>query len=159
MQESTACRKRKAFLLFLQKADTDFPATAHPPQLLPQWDSSISLVWKVCGKVPEGQAYWPRADLGEGRPRALAHALTHHGGLLQKLEAGFKCHLLQRGGVGPDPKAIQRLVHALEAHIVGDQGEMAGIDLNACHIGNNIRKDYTMTRGQLRQRHLTQART
>lgn len=55
-------------------------------------------VWKV----PKGQACLPVADSGEGRPGAPAHALTHHGGLLQKLEAGFKCHLLQRGGVRPD---------------------------------------------------------
>lgn len=33
----------------------------------------------------------------QGGPKSLP-TLTHHGGLFQKLEAGFKCHLLQRGG-------------------------------------------------------------
>lgn len=33
----------------------------------------------------------------QGGPESLP-TLTHHGGLFQKLEAGFKCHLLQRGG-------------------------------------------------------------
>lgn len=31
------------------------------------------------------------------RPRTPVHTRTHHGGLLQELEAGFKRHLLQRG--------------------------------------------------------------
>lgn len=72
--------------------------------------------------------------------QARERGLTHHGGLLQKLEAGFKRHLLQRGGVGPDPKAVQWLVNTLEAHIVSDQGEVAGVHGDTCHMGSNSGK-------------------
>lgn len=91
---------------------------------------------KACGKVPQEQPVC-REQIQECRPPTL----TQHGGLLQELEARLKRHLLQRGRAGLDPKAVQRLVDTLEAHVVGDQGEMAGINRNACHTGSNVRKD------------------
>lgn len=51
----------------------------------------------------------------------LCPRLTEHGGLLEKFVAGLKSHLLQRRGVGADGMPVQRLVHALEAHVVGHQ--------------------------------------
>lgn len=43
----------------------------------------------------QGMNLFAQSKLRREKPGAL----THHGGLLQKLEAGLKCHLLQRGGV------------------------------------------------------------
>uniref|UniRef100_A0A0E9TVP0 Uncharacterized protein n=1 Tax=Anguilla anguilla TaxID=7936 RepID=A0A0E9TVP0_ANGAN len=53
-----------------------------------------------------------------------------HGSLLQKLVAGFKCHLLQRGGVGLDSKAVEGLVHALKCHVICHQGQVPRVYLN-----------------------------
>lgn len=45
---------------------------------------------------PHADTLWHK-PFAQGRPKSLP-TLTHHGGLFEKLEAGFKCHLLQRGG-------------------------------------------------------------
>lgn len=57
---------------------------------------------------------------------------TQHRGLLQKLVTGLKGHLLQRGAVGLNGESVQRLVHALEAHVVGHEREMARVHLDPC---------------------------
>lgn len=56
--------------------------------------------------------------------------LTQHGGLFEELVASLKSHLLQRRWVGPDGVAVQRLINALEAHVVRHQRQMSGIHLN-----------------------------
>lgn len=85
----------------------------------------------------------PDHEAGGWRPQLVVG--PHHGGLLQKLEAGFKRHLLQRGGVGPDPKAVQWLVNTLEAHIVSDQGEVAGVHGDTVH-GEHVLDLLSITR-------------
>lgn len=57
-------------------------------------------------------------------------SLTEHGGLFEEFVAGLKSHLLQGRGVGADGMPVQRLVDALEAHVVGDQRQVSGVNLD-----------------------------
>lgn len=43
---------------------------------------------------------------------------TQHSGLFQKLIAGLKGHLLQRGAVGLNAEAVEGFVHAFKAHVI-----------------------------------------
>lgn len=51
----------------------------------------------VIPSLPHAKTHCGMSLFDQGRPKSLL-TLTHHGGLFEKLEAGFKCHLLQRGG-------------------------------------------------------------
>lgn len=78
---------------FPSKCRGAFLSAAHPSPAASYSELEISLTRREYGTVPEEQVHLPRADSVD-RPKILAQTLTHHGGLFQELEAGFKGHLL-----------------------------------------------------------------
>lgn len=50
--------------------------------------------------------------------RSQTKPLTHHCCFFQKFVAGFKCHLLQRGGVGLNSNAIQWFINSFKTHVI-----------------------------------------
>lgn len=77
---------------------------------------------------------------GSAPTPSLLPSLTQHGGLLQELVAGLEGHLLQGGGARADGVAVQRLVDALVAHVVGHQRQVPRIHLDPC---KHTQRSYT----------------
>lgn len=50
--------------------------------------------------------------------RSQSKPFTHHCCILQEFVAGFKRHLLQRGGVGLNSNAIQWFVKSFKTHVI-----------------------------------------